>query len=108
MHREIEAIVAEQALAGLDKSTVMRQLLAEALKLDTLADETTLTHAIAAGWEPEEDGDTTRPVSEQAAARDDGGAGAPDLDDLVERGRDGLMASKHPLRGHCTFRAQVA
>ena len=37
-------------------------------KLDTLADKTTLTHAIAAGWEPEEDDDTARPVSEQAAA----------------------------------------
>jgi hypothetical protein len=31
MHREIDAIVAEQELAGTDKSTVMRQLLAEAL-----------------------------------------------------------------------------
>jgi Arc/MetJ-type ribon-helix-helix transcriptional regulator len=31
MHREIDAIVEEGALAGLDKSTAVRQLLAEAL-----------------------------------------------------------------------------
>jgi hypothetical protein len=65
-------------------------------KLKTLDYETTLTHAIAAGWEPEdgeepeEDGGTTPPASKQAAARDDGRADAPDLDDLVERARDGL------------------
>jgi len=31
MHREIDAIVIEQELVGLDKSTVIRQLLAEGL-----------------------------------------------------------------------------
>ncbi len=31
MHREIDAIVEAEAMAGLDKSTVIRQLLADAL-----------------------------------------------------------------------------
>lgn len=72
-------------------------------KLDTLADMTTLTHAIAAGWEPEEAGDTVQPVSEKAAARDDGRADRPDLDDLVERARDGLMTLRTLWNTHAVL-----
>jgi hypothetical protein len=68
-------------------------------KLDRLADETTLTHAIAAGWEPEE-GATAEP-EENAPAEPESARAAPgnserriafDLEDLVGRARDGVTA----------------
>lgn len=72
-------------------------------KLDTLANKATLTHAITAGWEPDENGDTARPVSEQVAARDDGRTEAPDLDDLVERARGGLMTLRTLWNSHAVL-----
>jgi hypothetical protein len=67
-------------------------------RLDRLADETTLTHAIAAGWEPEdEDADEAAPEekADEVPAASDRSAGpvaGSEVEDLVDRAKEGLTA----------------
>jgi hypothetical protein len=74
-------------------------------KLDWLADETALTHAIAAGWEPEEDL-AAEPAPAQAAPgnSEDGVATRlpPDLEDLIGRARSGVTALRMLWAARCT------
>jgi hypothetical protein len=63
-------------------------------RLDRLADETTLTHAIAAGWEPEDEPAREKRPDEARTSDDRSAepAARGDVEELVDRAKDGLTA----------------